>query len=184
MVKGIFTFVLLVICALRSNAQTDSAWTYGYLTEKISVPTERGELVYPVGTRVLVLSENDGKTTVAAQDREFVIENGQISRNTAEVQKLQEENLSLTKGKRISVPSATSPADQLRSLERRGDLVKAEMDRAFAEMHNTPHKNRPRTLEDRALNERHDAWKRQYEELHLQYTRILDQERQLRHEMK
>ena len=187
---------MLLLGALPLRAQQEIPIEYGYLMERISVPMEGKLYEYSPATRVMVVGEKDeGKLTIRISGREFDVPASQVPRDSGVAQalltKMAEEKKKNSQQVKVPGEPPAGPtalekvvATKLDALQKQEGQVRGQMERIRNEMKNIPYKLKPWSQMDYANNARHDELKKQLQGLELQHSKIMDQERGLRREMK
>lgn len=191
--------LVLGLAAVLPLSAEDSAPApqYGYLVERIKVPTDDGVVGFAAGTRLLIVSQKGGKAVVKVGTRQFTIEAIQMTTDQEKAdavlakeaaakkaadKDLKEKNQEAAVAAAAATPAGGTVGDKLRALEKQAILVHGQMQETFSAMMATPHKLKPRTPDEYANNSKRDELKAKHAELETQYKRILEEERLLRHE--
>ena len=187
---------LLLAGAMPLLAQAEIPIEYGYLLERVSLPLEGKLYEYPPAMRVMIVGEGEGgKLKVQISGRDFEIPGDQITRDSAVAQalltKMAEDKkkkslLTKTPGDRPAATAASEKvtAEKLAALQKQELQVRGQMERLRNEMKNIPYKLKPWSQMDYANNARHDDLKKQLQGLELQHSKIMEEERGLRKEMR
>lgn len=186
---------VLLAGAMPLMAQTEIPIEYGYLLERVSLPLDGKLYEYPPAMRVMIVGEKEeGKLTVRISGREFDIPASQITRDSSVAQalltKMAEEKKKAHALAKIPAerPATGTPGaaniEKQAALQKQEAQIRGQMDRVRAEMKNIPYKFKPWSQMDYANNARHDDLKKQLQSLELQHSKIVEQERDLRREIK
>jgi hypothetical protein len=182
--------------AMPLMAQAEMPVEYGYLLDRVSLPLEGKLYEYPPAMRVVIVGGSEGdKLKVQISGREFEIPASQITRDSSVAQALltkmaedkkKASRLSKVMAERPSGAAASDKlsAEKLAALQKQEVQLRSQMERVRNEMRNTPFKLKPWSQMDYVNNAHHNDLKTQLANLEGQHSKVMDQERGLREEMK